>query len=456
MCSLKKTAAWRSKSLDALSSRQRLDHGPARIEVPNKESITMLTDLKANLAKLQEDATAIRAAAESQSRPLTTEEKTSIKAKLSQYDSLSEDIALREKMDSNNAALSTPEPRKTVITGGNLVAASQANHGFRDVSDFLKSVRNARYGSVDPRLAQNAVGTYGNETTNADGAYALPPDFRAGINTMVNGVDSLVSRLDQIFTPNLTITMPMDEDQPWTAAGIQIGSVGEGVAYTQTKPVLKTWTATLAKYGGLISVSEEALEDGTLLGPYVQRKAASKLNYALNAAVITAIGAAGNKIAVAKQAAEGVGTAPVLATYLKMWSQLHVTFRQNAIWLMNPIYEGSLFALNGTTALNFPYYIPAGVLGNPNATLFGRPVVFAEGLAAIGVAGSVFLVDPSAFYGVLKSTGVKADVTPYFAFDQDLVSYKISVRAAFKSKWASVITRPDSTTASSVLSITTF
>jgi HK97 family phage major capsid protein len=417
----------------------------------------MITQLKNRLAQIHTEASNVRAAAVAGNRDLTTEETASIKAKMAEFDRVNDQIKTHEAMDAQAALLATPEPRKVSITGGTIVAATQANHGFKDIGDFLKSVKNAKYGAADPRLAQNAVVTYGNETTNADGAYALPPDFRAGINSMLNGPESLVSRLDQIFTPNLSITMPMDEDAPWSATGIQVAAVSEGAQYAQTKPVLKTFTASLAKYGGLISVSEESLEDGTQLGPYVQKKAADKLNYALNAAVITAIGASGGKITVAKQAAEAVGAAPAAATLYAMYAQLFTAFRPGAVWLANPSLETSFFALNGTAALNYPIYIPAGgILGNPTATLLGKPVLFVEGLAAKGAAGCLYLVDPGQLFAILKSGGVKSDVTPYFAFDQDLVSYKVSVRAAFKSKWSAVITRPDATTASSVLTHATF
>lgn len=415
--------------------------------------------LRQKLAGIHAEAEAIRNAADAAGRELTAQEKTEINAKLSRFEDVKAEITAREALDAQAAALSAPVGQKVrpSVTGGTILAATQGNWGFNDMGAYLKAVKNARLGSVDPRLAQNAVTTYGNETTPSDGAFALPPDFRAGINSMLSAQDSLVNRLDQIYTPNLTITMPMDEDAPWTAAGIQVAAVAEGAAYTQTKPVLKTWTGTLAKIGGLISVSEEALEDGTQLGPYVQRKAADKLGYAMNAAVITAVGAAGNKIAVAKQAAEAVGAAPAAATLYQMYAQLFTSFRQNAVWLANPSLETSFFALNGTAALNYPIYIPAGgVLGNPTSTLLGKPVIFVEGLAAKGITGSLFLVDLKQFYGVLKSSGVKSDFTSFFAFDQDLMSFKVSVRMAAKSKWSTVITRPDATSASSVVTHNTF
>lgn len=416
-----------------------------------------INELRERLSALSQTAQEIQARADAEGRSLNDSEKKSFADAMASFKSIEEDIERREQIASVSAKLAEPQKRP-VISGGLEVRATRSDWGFQNSTEFFKAVKNAKMtGQVDPRLAQNAVVTYGNETTNADGAFALPPDFRAGINKMLDAPDSLVAMTDQIFTPNLTITMPMDEDAPWTAAGIQVGAVGEGVAYTQTKPVLKSWTGTLAKIGGLISVSEEALMDGTQLGPYIQGKAADKLAYALNAAVITAVGAAGNKISVTKQAAEAVGAAPAAATLYAMYAQLFTSFRSGAVWLANPSLETSFFALNGTAALNYPIYIPAGgILGNPTATLLGKPVIFVEGLAAKGSTGCIFLVNPKQFYGVMKSGGVKTDMTPYFAFDQDLMSFKISVRAAFKSKWAAVITRPDATTASSVITHATF
>jgi HK97 family phage major capsid protein len=271
---------------------------------------------------------------------------------------------------------------------------------------------------------------------------------------MLEAPDSLVSRVDSITTFSNSITLPVDEETPWGATGINMTSTAEGVAFGQTKPVLKTLNVGLTKYGGLISVTEEMLEDGTNIGDFVTKKASDKLAYVLNAAVLAALTGSGSKLAVAKQAAEAALAAPGLATIQKIWVSCLPQFRRNAVWLVNPILET---ALQNYTIGNNAVYVPqGGISGAPFATLYGRPILFLEGLAAQGVTGSVILADIGSVYGVFKSNGIRTDVTPYFAFDQDMLTYKVAVRAGFKSKLAAVVTRPDATTASNIVVHATF
>lgn len=418
--------------------------------------LTGIEALRQTAANLHEKACGIRNAAEAESRDLTAEERTQIEGLTSQFDSTMADINAREKLDAQAALLATPQPRivapeashRPVITP----VADAGTHGFRHSGEFFRAVMNAKNGSVDPRLARNAV-SYAGEGTNADGGYALPPDFRANILQVLMGQESLFAKFDGITTSSNMVTMPVDETLPWSSTGITVGDINEGAAYGDSKPVLKQLQISVAKKGGIVYVSEELLEDVALIGGYVQNKSSEKLLWSLNTLAFTTVIGAGSKITVAKTGGAAAGSAPDLANLKAMLVKVPQTWRSKAVWLMNPNLET---AFDGFVVGNFPAYLPPGGISQaPYATLFGRPVIYTELASAVGTEGDIVLVDPTQFFGVTKAGGVKSDVSIHFAFDTGLTAFRVSVRAGAKSKWSAALVRPDTTTCSNVVTLAT-
>ncbi len=413
--------------------------------------------LREQAARCHLDAQTIRNKADAEARALTDVEKTSIDTLSTQFDNTMKDIQAAERLDAQAAVLAQVQPRKTApveaVRSPITAADDRGTWGFKHTGDFLNAVANSARGIMDPRLVKNAVATYSSEGTPADGGFALPPDFRAGVQTLLDTPDNLFARLDQLQTVNAAITVPVDEDPPWSASGITSATVAEAVAVTPTKPLLKQLVLTLSKYGTLVFVSQEMLADGTNINGHIQRKAGDKIAYQLNKAVYTAITGSGSKIITAKNG-EAVGAPAALASIQSMWSKVVVSnFQNRAVWLANPAY---MTVLNTYTVGNWPAYLPPGGLSNaPYATLYGRPVLFTETCAAVGTEGDICLFVPDQFYGVTKSDGLRVDVSRDFAFDQDLIGFRFYIRAGAKSKFSAVITRPDTTTASNAVTLIT-
>lgn len=408
-----------------------------------------LTQMKRRLARLHEEANAIRAAATAASRDLSPEEKTALKEKLAAFQNLNDDIASFEAVDAQAALLATPEGRKVAAAP----VASPSNMGFASVGQFYKAVANTLSGRVDPRLAQNAPGTFGNEATPADGGYAVPPDARKNIVSLLNSPESLFGRCDVINTTSNIIELVVDVDPDWSSAGITAADVNEGAAIGDSKPVLAQLSLTLTKQAALVYASSEVMEDAENFGGYITSKSAAKLAWKVNARIFTAIMAAGSKITVAKTGGAAAGSAPDLANVEAMWAKMPTQFRANAVWLANPALEASLRAfVIGTT----PVYLSANSMATaPLPTLLGRPVIYTELCAAVGTTGDLVLVDPSTIQGAVKSNGFRTDVSKDSQFDLDLVGFRTIMRSAFKSKFAAVITRPDGTTCSNVVCLAT-
>ena len=404
------------------------------------------------LIKLNSDTQAVIEKAKAESRDLTDIERQSVDVLLKKFDATKAEIDLLQRAEASAAALSQVQPRKTVDSTSESRAVAypvddKGTWGFKHMGEFLMSVRNIKDGVMDPRFIKAAQTTYGSEVVLADGGAAVPPDFRPEIMKALGAPESLFAKLDQLITTSNAVSLPVDEDPPWSATGITVASVVEGNSYTGSKPALHALTITVGKRGGIVYITNEMLEDVPSIGSYVAGKAGDKLAYSLNSMVMTALNGSGAKVTVPKTTGAAAGSPADLANIQEMFWHMPQAWQGRAIWLANPRYQMLLQNVTypaGTT--NWPVFLPAGGISQASyATIYGRPVVFSENCAAVGTIGDIMLVDPLGFYGVSKSNGVKADVSIHFAFDQDLTAFKVSVRSAAASKYSAVLPRPDST-----------
>lgn len=441
--------------------------------------------------ELMDSSTAILNRAEGETRDLTAAEQTEVEGLTNEFDDLERQIALRERVNAQNAALTSPRGRQTEadpIDGEPAPAAAatarphaaapaasgrpgarvpaeprataRGTSGFRNLGDFAFAVRNASMrqgGDLDPRLRNAAATTYGNESTGADGGFAVPPDFRSDIMSRVFGEDSLIARTDRMQSSSNTLTLPIDMTTPWqTSGGIQSYWTAEGAAKTQSKPALEEVTVKLHTLATLVPVTEELLEDAPAMDSYLRRKVPEKMDFTISHAIVWGNGVGKpqgfmNSPALVTVAAEGAQTADTVnaTNLMKMWGRMPVASRRTAVWLMHPDVEA---VLPGMTIGQQPIYLPPGGLsGSMYGTLFGRPVIPHQVAETIGDLGDVMLVDLANYMTVTKTgggrdaNGMKTDVSIHLWFDQDMVAYRFTMRVAGQSWWSQAIAQRDGT-----------
>lgn len=339
-------------------------------------------------------------------------------------------------------------PRAARVTGGE--RADRGTHGFKSEGEFVLAARQYALGvSEDPRI-KNAATTYGSEGVNADGGFAVPPDYRTHIRKALDGSDSLAALCDDQRTDSNRIAFPVDEDKPFdSTSGITVGYLGEGATIGQTKPKLQLLEVKLGKVGAIVPLTEELVSDAAQMTGYVQTKVPEKLVGFVNQELINGSGApgklmgimnAGAKHTVAAKAGQGANTV-VADNITKMWSSLPVKSRSRAVWLVHPDVEAVL----GLIAIgNQPVYLPpGGLLNQPNGTLMGRPVISCEDCQTLGTEGDIILWDPKEYLLASKAgpTGVRADVSMHVYFEQDMTAMRFIMRMGGHPWWSQSIAR---------------
>lgn len=433
-----------------------------------------IEQLKARLVELNELAKAVQAKADAESRPLTVDEEQEIDRLVAEFEQVELDIKRREKIAAQESSLSQSAgrvvpptqpvnvaerlaaidlPTNAAPQGGGMrhtqlpTLQERARWGFRDFGDFMASVRNAcvNPSNMDQRLIQNALSTYGSEGVAADGGFGVPPEWRAQIMTAVSGEGSLLSRTDQQTASGNSISFPVDETTAWqSTGGIQAYWDSEAQVITQSKPALKDLTVKLSRLTAMVPVTDELLEDAPSMGSYVARKAADKLTFKVNDAIINGTGSgqplgilnAPCLVTVSKEASQAAGTF-FGVNAVKMMARLPSNSFGNSVWLINQDVLPSILQLgfvvknpDNSAAGAGALYLPPNGLANssPYGSLLGRPIVVTEACKTIGTVGDVILADLTQFLTVTKTGGVRSDTSMHVYFENSVTAFRFVLR----------------------------
>lgn len=429
-------------------------------------------------AQVNESSQAILNQAEADQRELTETEQRQVEALADEFDSLENQISLRERILNQGTTLNAPQGRRTTPepTDGDLDDRAQnrgapapqrraepqprasggGRAGFRNFGEFANRVFQAsRGGEPDARLRNAAATTYGSEGVGADGGFAVPPDFAAEISSRVFSEDSLIGRCDDMPSSTNSKTLPVDMTTPWdSSGGIQAYWEGEARTMTQSKPKLEEETFKAHKLHCLVPVTEELLEDSPAMDSYLRKKAPEKMDFAISDKIVRGTGAGMplgflNSPALVTQAAEGGQTADTIVTanISKMWSRMPISSRLSSVWLIHPDVEPQLDTL---TVGQQPVYIgPGGIADSPYGRLKGRPVIPHQVCETVGDLGDIMLVDFKQYMALKKvgngrdANGFKAETSIHLWFDQDLTAFKFTFRLGGQPWWSAPITPRD-------------
>ncbi len=321
--------------------------------------------------------------------------------------------------------------------------------GFKNFGEFAMCVKAAGGDGPDggavTRL-QNALTTYGNEGTGADGGFLVPPDFRRDIAVKVMGEESLIARTDRMVTSSNSLVLPKDETTPYGSTGIQAYWESEAGQKTQSKPVLGQNVLRLNKLIALVPVTDELLEDAPAIDAYLRRKTPEVMAAKINTAIFNGTGVgqplgflrSPSLITVAKESAQAADSI-LFMNIVNMYSRMRAASLPNSIWLINQGVLPQLLTMAfdpAASAGKVPIFMPAtGAAGAPYGTLMGRPIVPIEATSALGDVGDINFVDLSQYLTATKGNDIKTDVSIHLFFDYDVTAFRFVFRVTGQPWW---------------------
>jgi HK97 family phage major capsid protein len=226
-----------------------------------------------------------------------------------------------------------------------------------------------------------------------------------------------------------------------SAAQVSV-SAAQGATLPSADPIFAQKTLTANKFGIMIQVSRELIDDSgvNLLG-YLAMSAGRALgNFLGNELVNGGSGISGNILAApvaitgnvgASGAGPGFGEVeggPSYANLVDMEYSVIAPYRQSrsCYWLAADKTLGVLRKLTDTVGR--PIWEPSTVLGAPDL-LLGKPLVADPFMPAVGIGNTSIVFGDFSQYFIRMVGGVRFERSDDFAFSTDLVSFRAIIRA---------------------------
>lgn len=221
---------------------------------------------------------------------------------------------------------------------------------------------------------------------------------------------------------------------PKTTAHSSAAIVTEGAAISASDPTFGQVPLGAYKYGTLIQVSRELLNDtGVDLEGYLAMQAGRALGNAFGAHAITGTGT-GQPRGVVTDATLGVtGSTGVVGAFtadnlIDLHYSVIAPYRQSnaCYWLMRDATVGAARKLKDTTGQYL--WQPSLQAGAPDMFL-GKPVLTDPNVAATALSAKSVLFGDFSQYFVRLAGGVRFERSDDFAFNTDLVTFRALLRA---------------------------
>lgn len=378
---------------------------------------------------------------------------------LERYEQISSDqhALLAEIQKSRMAGYNQPQR----VIGSFAGAGKGLVSPFRSLGHFLKAVRECPAGNFNGHNDMKSwIGTVNktlptgmSETTGADGGYLVPPEYANQI-LMRTYDNDLLSRTTMFPLTNSNMLKVPAINETSRADGSRFGGVqgywrSEAGDLTLSKPSLATVDLTVDSLTVAVRVTQELLDDaGPALETFVNLVAPAELAFKVGDAIVNGDGVtkplglmkSASKVAQAKETGQAAATINA-ANILKMWSRLHPSCENNAVWLHDKSITPQLGQMTiGTAGAQMVVYQPKGGLSeHPFATLMGQPLLPVEFCQQVGTEGDIILTDLATILSAVKG-GLQAASSMHVYFLSNEMAYRFVLRVDARSWWFNPLT----------------
>ena len=283
------------------------------------------------------------------------------------------------------------------------------------------------------------VGMPGEEThdltkgTATDGAELVPVGFVRTLFQHLIEFASVRQTNAQLFRTTSGENMLVPKTAGYGSAAL----VAEGGPIPEDDPQFGQVTVGAYKYGQLIQISRELIEDSAvdILG-FLGRAAGIAIGVANGAHLVTGTGSAqpqgiANAPTAGVTGAAGTATSITATHLVQLYHSLISGYRRNGFWIMNDATAAAVRLLrddSGGAGTGQFLWQPGLQAGDPDR-LLGRPVLTDPNMAVMAAnAYSVAFGDFSLYFAIRDVDGVRFERSDDYAFANDLVTFRALFR----------------------------
>jgi len=366
------------------------------------------------------ESRALLDAAEAEKRDLTAEENEV-------FERQSADMtALRTRIDSIETTMR--ENSEAEAAEKRLLGERSEQRGGEDVNEdlrsFLKGETRQMAFPADGKVWTRAL----SKGTATAGGNTVPTTFYDQL------VEHLVDTTSVLQAGATVLNTSSGEviEVPVTTSHGAAAAVAEAGALAGTDPAFAKRTLGAFKFGQLITVSRELVDDTAVdLVGYIARAAGRNIGLALGAKLAVGTGTT-EPWGVITRATTGVtGGAGVTGAFtadnlIDLMFSVVAPHRVNGSWLVKDATLGSIRKLkDGASRYLFD---PAATVGQPD-TLLGRPIYTDANMASVALSAKSVAFGDLSTYFVRIAGGVRFERSDDYAFGNDQVAFRAIIRA---------------------------
>lgn len=366
---------------------------------------------------LESQAREITDLAETESRELTAEENV-------KFDRITADMtALRAQADRLvEFAADSLAADEALRNAGH----SGAPQGDVDLSDQFRRLASGEIRSMNLVATREEARALGKATATAGGNTVK--------TTFIEDLYQHLIETATLLRGGATIwntTSGENIDVPITTAHGTAALVAEAGTIPQADPAFGKRTLGAFKYGDLILVPSELLDDTSVdLKGYLAKQAGRAVGNSLGTDLVVGNGTAKpagifNSSTLGVTSGTGVAGVPTFDNLIDLQYSVIGPYRANGSWLMKDNTAGALRKIKDTT--NQYIWENSVIAGTPD-TILGKPVLTDYNVAATGVNNKSVLFGDLSAYVVRLVNNIRWERSDDFKFDTDVVAFRCLIR----------------------------
>ncbi|GAA1787932.1 phage major capsid protein [Agromyces lapidis] len=366
-------------------------------------------------ANTWEQAKALLDNAAEQKRDLTAEENV-------QYDRMTADIeSLRSRADKLVEDEANSEAAAASLRS--LAKVPERREVVPTENEELRKFLSGEVKAYELRALSKGTATAGGNT--------VPTSFRSQLWEHLVETATLMGGGATIWTTDSGESFEV----PITLTHGAAAAVSEGVAIAGTDPTFSKRTLGAFKFGQLIKVSRELVEDtGVDLEGYLARAVGRNIGNAFGAKLISGVGTTeptGITVSstLGKTGSASVAGVPNLDDLIDLFYSVTPPYRNQstAKWLLKDSTAAVIRKFREGAGTGQYLWQPSVIAGQPDL-LLSKPVLTDPNVAGTGLAAKSVLFGDLSAYAVRVVNGIKFERSDEFAFDTDQITFRATIR----------------------------